>query len=245
MQKLYGLVGYPLTHSFSKQYFTHKFLQENIDAVFENFTIADVTLFSQIIANHPNLVGLAVTIPYKKTVVNFLHHKTTEVSVLNACNCIKINHGILYGHNTDWVGFEKSFLPLLQPHHTKALVLGTGGAAQAIKYVLEKNDITYLSVSREASANTIQYTHLTKEIMQEYSIIINTTPLGTYPAINEAPPIPYQFITSNHYLYDVVYNPAATLFLTKGKENGALIKNGYDMLVIQAEQNWKIWNSEL
>jgi shikimate dehydrogenase len=163
---------------------------------------------------------------------------------MQACNCVKIENGKLKGYNTDVIGFEKSFKPLLQPHHTHALILGTGGAAQAVEFVLQKLGIQYGFVSRTPKAirATMHYDALDEGLMQQYTVIINTTPLGTYPDVDTCPPIPYHWLSPQHYLFDLVYNPEKTLFLTKGQQRGTLIKNGYDMLVIQAEENWKIWN---
>ena len=190
-----------------------------------------------------NLKGIAVTIPYKKAVIDFLDETDDVVKQIGACNCIQIKNKKLKGYNTDVVGFEKSFTPLLQSHHQQALILGTGGASSAVEYVLRKLNIPFRFVSRQKKENCFVYDELNEEIFQSYQIIINTSPVGTFPNIEEAPNIPYQFINQQHYLYDLVYNPAATKFLILGKANGAIVKNGYDMLVLQAEENWKIWNS--
>jgi shikimate dehydrogenase len=242
--KLFGLIGFPLSHSFSKKYFEEKFLNEGItDAQFELFSIENISLFKEILHSHKNLCGIAVTIPYKKMVIDFLNESNDVVKQINACNCIKIKNGKLFGFNTDVIGFEKSFVQQLQPKHKQALILGTGGAAVAIEYVLQKLHIAYKFVSRKKEGNNFSYDELNEEILSEYQIIINTSPVGTFPNINEAPQLPYQFISSQHYLFDLVYNPAETKFLQLGKEKGATIQNGYDMLVLQAEENWKIWNS--
>jgi shikimate dehydrogenase len=244
--KLYGLIGFPLAHSFSKKYFDEKFKQENLlNYVFTNFEIASIQQLTTILQQHQSLQGLAVTIPYKQQVISFLDNATEEVKLMNACNCIKIYNNQLIGYNTDIIGFEKSFTTLLQPHHTKALILGTGGAAKAVQYVLKKLNIAYLNISRNIINNdTISYQQLNKSYLTDYSIIINTTPLGTYPNVNECVPIPYQFITSQHYVYDLVYNPSITKFLKLAQQQNAIIKNGYDMLIFQAEENWKIWNTD-
>jgi len=240
----YGLIGFPLSHSFSQRYFTEKFSRENIhDAVFLNFSIPQVEDVTIIFSDHPQLKGLAVTIPYKKSIIKYLDETDDIVKEISACNCVKISAHTKSGHNTDVIGFERSFLKNLKPHHAKALVLGTGGAASAVKFVLKKIGIEYLVVSRKTSEKTISYNNITSEILSEYSVIVNCTPLGTYPDIQEAPPLPYNFLNASHYLFDLVYNPLVTKFLQYGKNVNCTIQNGYEMLIIQAEENWKIWNS--
>jgi len=243
--KLYGLIGFPLSHSFSKKYFEEKFANEGItNCRFDNFSlekIEDVEAVLQL----EGLQGFAITIPYKKKILAYLHDATAAVKEMNACNCVKIIDGKLYGYNTDVTGFETSLKKSLQPHHQKALILGTGGAAQAVMYALRQLGIAFLSVSRtEQGGNIISYESLTPAILQEYTLIINTTPLGTYPNVDDAPAISYEALTPKHYLFDLVYNPAVTKFLALGKAQGAIIQNGYDMLTIQAEANWSIWNSQ-
>lgn len=241
----FGLIGYPLSHSFSKKYFSEKFAREGIeDCSYDLFPITDISQLPQLVKDH-DLEGLNVTIPYKKHVIQYLESASKEVIEMQACNCISIIKGKLLGNNTDVTGFEKTFTPNLKPHHKKALILGTGGAASAVQFTLRKLGIDYLLVSRQAAGhNQITYSQLTEELIREYSMIINTTPLGTYPDINSFPAIPYNFITPQHYLYDLVYNPAKTLFLKKGEERGATIENGANMLVIQAEESWNIWNKD-
>jgi len=240
----YGLIGFPLSHSFSQKYFTEKFLRDNIkDAEFLNFSIAQINDVEKVLAEHPQLAGLAVTIPYKKSVISYLDETDDAVKKINACNCIKIHQQKKIGFNTDVIGFEKSFSKYLQPHHKKALVLGTGGASSAIQFVLNKLGIEFLVVSRQASNNTILYSDITAETLHQYTIIINCTPLGTFPNIEEAPQLPYEFLTVANYLFDLVYNPPLTQFLDYGKKAGSVIQNGYEMLVLQAEENWRIWNS--
>ncbi len=242
--KLFGLIGFPLTHSFSKKYFDNKFDEEKItNCDFANFEIPQVNDIIPLIKQNPGLQGFAITIPYKQQILPYLDWMSDDVRQMSACNCVKIINGKLHGYNTDVTGFEISFKELLKPHHLKALVLGTGGAAQAVIFTLKKMGIRYLSVSRNELANGIIYDDLNEALIEEYSIIVNTTPLGTYPKITEYPTIPYQYITPQHYLFDLVYNPPLTQFLLNGQEQGAAIKNGYDMLTIQAEENWKIWNS--
>jgi shikimate dehydrogenase len=244
--KLYGLIGYPLGHSFSKKYFTEKFNTEGIkDCNYENFPIPSIDEFTGLLHNHPQLCGLNVTIPYKMEVLPFIADKTNLPQGLSACNCIKITNGKLTGYNTDVIGFEKSLLQKLEHQHTKALVLGNGGAADAVKYVLKKLRIDYKVVSRELHEDSdLIYADLNAAILNDHLLIINTTPLGTFPDVDICPDIPYQYLTSGHYLFDLVYNPTKTLFLQKGEAKGAAIKNGYDMLAIQAEESWRIWNQE-
>ena len=241
----FGLIGFSLSHSFSKKYFDEKFVREGItDADFENFSLDTIVLLKELIKNK-NLLGLAVTIPYKREVIPFLNEVTDAVKQMNACNCIKIREGRLVGYNTDVVGFELSFVKHLQPQHKNALILGTGGAASAVEFVLQKLGIPYRFVSRKKDDNgqLLTYDQLNETILKESQIIINCSPLGTYPKVEEAPAIPYDLITPHHYLFDLVYNPTETKFLRLGKEKGAVIQNGYDMLVLQAEANWKIWNA--
>jgi shikimate dehydrogenase len=243
--KLFGLIGYPLGHSFSKQYFTEKFEREGIaDCAFEAFPIESVNEFPVLLKNNPALKGLSVTIPYKEQVLQFVDELSAEVKAIGAANSIKIHNGKLTAYNTDIVGFEKSFVKLLQPHHTKALVLGTGGASKAVQYVLRNLSVDFLIVTRnKQNSNQITYSEIDEAIMKEYPVIINCSPVGMYPDDNIAPAIPYQFISASHYLYDLVYKPAETLFLKNGKERGAAVQNGYEMLLIQAEESWRIWNS--
>lgn len=242
----YGLIGYPLGHSFSQPFFTEKFKKEGIaDCVYQNFPIPEIAVLKEILSGNPDLAGLNVTIPYKEQVIPFLHHMEPVVSAIGACNCIRIEHGELTGFNTDVLGFERSLDEFLQPSHTKALVLGTGGAAKAICYVLEKKDIQYLVISRTPSAgNQRSYEQVTPAIIDEYTLIVNTTPVGMYPKEDAWPALPYEAMSTKHYLYDLVYNPGKTKFLQRGEAQGASIKNGMDMLVIQAEESWRIWNEK-
>lgn len=240
--KLYGLIGYPLGHSFSKKYFTEKFEQQALDCRFENFPIEHIDLLPEIIEQHPNLEGLCVTIPYKEKVLPFLDEISPEVEAINACNSIKITNKKLSGYNTDAIGFEQSLMHQLQPHHTNALILGTGGAAKAVEFVLKKLGISYTIVSRTARENIISYDSISRDLVKNTPLIINASPVGTFPNSNTYPLLPYEAITDRHYLFDLVYNPEKTIFLTKGKEKGAAIQNGFDMLINQAEASWKIWN---
>ncbi len=243
--KLYGLIGNPLTHSLSKKYFDEKFKKENLLSYqFQNFALKHIEQITEIVQNNSSLYGFAITIPYKQAIIPFLHFASDEVQKIQACNCVKIIDGQLYGYNTDIIGFEKSFTELLQPQHNKALILGTGGAAKAVQFVLKKLGISFLNVSRKIiNETTITYQQINQQLLEEYTIIINTTPLGTFPNTNECPDIPYQLLTANHYLFDLVYNPPLTKFLQLGQHHKSIIKNGSDMLTIQAEENWKIWES--
>ncbi len=241
----FGLIGYPLTHSFSQRFFTEKFVKEKItDAVYENFPLKDMDELHQVLQQHADLRGLNVTIPYKKQVLAFLTGASEVVQKMGACNCIKISGGKLFGYNTDVFGFEKSLLRFLQPYHRKALILGTGGASAAVEFVLQKLGIDYLFVSRTASENAISYAMLDEQVTKTHQLIINTTPSGMYPKVEEYPAIPYQCLTAQHHLYDLVYNPAETKFLMHGKLQGATIQNGEEMLVLQAEESWRIWSEE-
>jgi shikimate dehydrogenase len=239
------LIGYPLTHSFSGKYFAGKFAKEELsDHRYDLFSISSIDQLESVLKQNPDLCGLNVTIPYKEQVLPFLDDADEVVQKIQACNCIKILNGKLKGFNTDVTGFEISLKEQLKPHHKKALILGTGGAAKAVEFVLQKLGIAFKYVSRKKTANNFSYSELDADIISSYQLVINTTPVGTHPAINEAPDIPYTSLTQQHYLFDLVYNPAKTLFLQKGEEKGAAIKNGYDMLLIQADESWRIWNNE-
>ncbi len=239
----FGLIGYPLSHSFSKKYFTEKFEKEGLKAcAYENYPIASVNELPALLKSNPLLEGINVTIPYKEEVLSFLSLQSEVVQEIKACNCIKIKNGKLVGYNTDVTGFELSLAPKLGNWHKQALVLGTGGAAKAVAFVLSKLGIHYRYVSRKNTGNHLSYEAITPELLAGYTLIINTTPLGMYPNTGEFPPLPYQALNDKHYLFDLVYNPGKTMFLQKGEEQGATIKNGQDMLLIQAEESWKIWN---
>jgi shikimate dehydrogenase len=239
----FGLIGFPLSHSFSKKYFTQKFDDAGLqDYVYDNYELPSIEALPSMMQNNPHLKGFNITIPYKKQIVPLLHSMTDDVVAMQACNCVKIVNGQLMGHNTDVIGFEKSLTQKLQTHHQAALILGTGGAASAVQFVLQKLGITYLSVSSSQQTDSIGYNELTQEIVTSHLLIINTTPLGTFPNIEHAPDIPYHLLTEKHFLFDLVYNPPKTLFLQRGEAHGAIIQNGYDMLVYQAEASWDIWN---
>lgn len=245
--KTYGIIGFPLTASFSKQFFTEKIGKEGIpDAVYHSYPLSTINEFPGLLKSDFDLRGLSVTIPYKEQVLQFITHQSNEVKQIGATNCIKIRGSVLTAYNTDIIGFEESFIKNLKPTHTKALVLGTGGASKAVQFVLRKLEIDFLVVSRDGQniKGFVQYADITNSILEEHSIIINTTPLGMTPDENTCPDVPYNLLTKEHYLFDLVYKPAKTLFLQKGEERGCLIKNGYEMLIIQAEANWKIWNED-
>lgn len=245
--KNFGLIGYPLTHSFSKKYYTEKFEKEGIaNCNYDLYSIESIKEFPELIAKR-NLDGINVTIPYKKEVIPYLDDISEEAAKINAVNCIRIiksnGQRRLKGYNTDILGFKNSLSPLLEPHHRSALILGNGGAAQAVKHGLKDLNIEYTIISRTPKSDSeYSYKDLNKEIMQMHSIIINCSPVGTFPNINKRPDIPYEYSTGGHLFYDLIYNPSETLFLKTAKEYGAQIKNGYEMLVLQAEENWKIWN---
>jgi len=258
--KKYGLIGYPLTHSFSKKFFTEKFLNNGLDDhQYELYPLPNLSDLPELIKSIPDLCGLNVTVPHKIGVMYYLDKIDPAAKQIDAVNCIKIvNHQPveaffsgelsslsvrLEGFNTDAYAFEESLKPLLKKHHQKALVLGTGGASRAVAYVLEKLGIAYHLVSRRNIRKQLSYKKLTADIMNEHLLIINTTPLGTAPNIEECPDIPYESLTSKHLLYDLVYNPPETEFLKRGKAKGAVIKNGLEMLHMQAEKSWEIWNS--
>jgi len=241
--KVFGLIGYPLSHSFSKGFFAEKFQREGInDCIYENFSLEDISQFPALLEQQPDLRGLNVTIPYKEAVLPWLDELSPAAEQIKAVNCIQFHEGIRIGFNTDVMGFKRSLQPLLKPHHTNALVLGTGGAAKAVMFVLQELNIPYTVVSRRVHDGVITYNMLDKDIIAAHTIIINTSPLGMYPQVDAAPPIPYELITKHHLLYDLIYNPAETLFLKQGAAKGAAIKNGHEMLVLQAEASWDIWN---
>ena len=244
--KLYGLVGKNISYSFSAEYFNSKFKKERIsNSEYINFDIDTVSEFAKILEHNHNLNGLNVTIPYKQAIIPYLDSLSKKAIQIGAVNTIKINKkGKLKGYNTDWYGFYKALSPMLKSHHTKALILGTGGASKAIEFALKKMRIDYNLVSRTSQENVYSYKQLTKEIMEQHTIIINTTPLGTFPNIEDSPEIPYNYITPNHIAFDLIYNPEITSFLKLAALNGAQTQNGYLMLQLQAEKAWKIWNKK-
>lgn len=240
----FGLIGKSLTHSFSKRYFSEKFERESIlDARYELFELNTIDQLALLLQARPDLKGLNVTIPYKQAVMQYLAgHQIPEE--IGACNCIRIDQGRCIGYNTDWIGFERSLRPLLEPRYRAALVLGTGGASLAVTYVLRQLGIPFTQVGRAVDTKaTVTYAQLSDADIQAHQLIINTTPLGTFPDIDSLPQLPYQALGAGHLLYDLVYNPAVSAFLKQGVKAGARIKNGEEMLQLQAEESWKIWNA--
>lgn len=245
----YGLIGYPLRHSFSIGYFNEKFHAEGIDAEYMNFEIPTIKDFKGVIAENPNLRGLNVTIPYKEQIIPYLDELDKDTAAIGAVNVIKIVYKKgkvrLIGYNSDIIGFTQSIEPLLQPHHKKALILGTGGAAKAIFHGLKNLGVEATYVSRTKDKNVLTYDELTPEVMKEHTVIVNCTPVGMYPKVDFCPDIPYELLTNDHLLYDLLYNPNITLFMKKGEEQGAVVKNGLEMLLLQAFAAWDIWNDYL
>jgi shikimate dehydrogenase len=245
----YGLIGFPLSHSFSGIFFREKFSREGIsDAVYSLLPIDDLKLLPGLLNSEPELLGVNVTIPYKTAVLPMLDQLSEEALKAGAVNCIKIrrtgSERMLTGYNTDVYGFREALLPMLRPEHTSALVLGTGGASRAVAFALNELGIRFTLVSRTASAGVLSYSELDKEHLTKNRILINTTPLGMFPETEACPDIPYEFLTSAHLLFDLIYNPAETLFMKKGKAAGARVMNGDRMLRLQAERSWEIWNDE-
>ena len=242
----YGLIGFPLKHSFSKDFFNEKFRAENIDARYENFEIPAIKDFPAIIEENPTLRGLNVTIPYKEEIIPFLDDIDKAAKAIGAVNVIKITRPKgktkLTGFNSDIIGFTRSIEPLLEPHHTHALVLGTGGAAKAICHGLQQLGITPMYVTRQAKNGMLTYGDLTPEIMERHKVIVNCTPVGMFPDTGRCPSIPYDCLTSSHLLYDLIYNPERTTFLKEGAAHKAIVKNGLGMLLLQAIASWEIWN---
>ncbi|GAA6530019.1 MAG: shikimate dehydrogenase [Prevotella sp.] len=244
----YGLIGYPLGHSFSKNYFNEKFHNENIDAQYINFEIPDIGDLPEIVDSNPELKGFNVTIPYKEKVISYLDYISPEARAIGAVNVVKVEHKgshvTLKGFNSDVIGFTKSIEPLLEKFHKKALILGTGGASKAINYGLKSLGLENIFVSRFQRPGTIQYEQITPEMVQEYNVIVNCTPVGMYPHVDECPQLPYKAMTTRNLLYDLIYNPDETLFMKRGKAQGANVKNGLEMLLLQAFASWEFWNGK-
>lgn len=242
----YGLIGYPLGHSFSISYFNEKFKNEGIDAIYENYEIPSIEQLPEVLDTNPELRGLNVTIPYKEKVISYLDGLSPEASEIGAVNVIKVEHKgkktVLKGYNSDVIGFTRSIEPLLEPYHKKALILGTGGASKAIEFGLQSLKLDTLKVSRTGKDGAIRYTDITPEMIKEYNVIVNCTPCGMFPHADECPDLPYDAMDNHTLLYDLIYNPDETLFLTKGKKKGAIIKNGLEMLLLQAFASWEFWN---
>lgn len=248
MQK-YGLIGYPLGHSFSKNFFNQKFESEHIDAQYINFEIPSIKDFKDVLKFNPELHGLNVTIPYKEQVIPYLDDLDEDARLIGAVNVIKFARGFLgktklIGYNSDVIGFRRSIEPLLTDSHRRALILGTGGASKAVFHGLKQLGVESTFVSRTAKEGCITYADLTREMMDRYTVIVNTTPLGMFPNVDSCPDIPYEWLTPNHLLYDLLYNPDETLFMRRGKERGAVVKNGLEMLLLQAFAAWEIWNDK-
>lgn len=249
-QQIYGLIGYPLGHSFSQDFFNQKFEAEDISARYVNFEIPAIEDFISVVARNPVLAGLNVTIPYKEKVIPYLDELDPEAAAIGAVNVIKVirnergDIASLKGYNSDIIGFTDSIQAFLKPYHRKALVLGTGGAAKAVRQAFINLGIEPTYVSRTAGSDRLTYGQLTPEIMAEHKVVVNTTPLGMYPHIDECPAIPYECLTSEHLCYDLLYNPDVTLFMRKSAEHGAVTKNGLEMLLMQAFAAWNIWHSK-
>jgi len=248
--KTYGLIGHRLGYSFSRNFFTEKFAKENRpDCEYVNFELDSIDEFPGVFEQGKDICGLNCTIPYKQQIMQFLDEIEPEAAQIGAVNTVKITHKdgkrFLKGFNTDLYGFENSLKPMLEEKHRKALILGTGGASKAIKYALNKLGIEYISASIEDTLfeNEIRYDQINEELLKEYLIIIHATPIGTFPNVDKCPDIPYHSISPDHVLFDLVYNPEETLFLKKGKEQGAKTKNGLEMLHLQAIRAWEIWNA--
>ncbi len=244
----YGLIGYPLGHSFSISYFNQKFKDEGIDAVYENFEIVSIDLLPEVLDSNPNLKGLNVTIPYKQKVIPFLDKISPEARAIGAVNVIKVTHEgksvKLKGYNSDVMGFTQSIEPMLERYHKKALILGTGGASKAVDYGLKSLGLETVFVSRYERPGTIQYGNITPEVIKEYNVIVNCTPIGMYPNTEVCPELPYEAMDSHTILYDLIYNPDETLFMKKGAAYGANVKNGLEMLLLQAFSSWDFWHEK-
>ena len=246
----YGLIGYPLGHSFSISYFNQKFTDEGINAKYVNFEIASIDELPEVLGSNPKLRGLNVTIPYKEKVIPFLDSVTPEARSIGAVNVIRVSHDgskiKLKGYNSDVIGFTKSIEPMLEKKwHKKALILGTGGASKAINYGLKSLGLETVFVSRYEKPDTIQYESITPDVVREYNVIVNCTPLGMYPHTEECPTLPYEAMDSHTILYDLIYNPDETLFMRRGAERGAQTKNGLEMLLLQAFASWEMWHEKL
>ena len=238
----YGIIGFPLGHSFSRAFFTEKFQKEHIDAEYVNFEIPSAHLLPEIVRSNPHLRGLNVTLPYKEAVIPMLDSMSDEAREIGAVNVIQVREGRLKGFNSDIIGFMGSLRPLLKPWHQHALVLGTGGASRAIRVGLERLGLDWTYVSRTAAEGRLTYAALTPEVMEHYQVIVNCSPVGMFPKVDACPDIPYHLLSPRHLLYDLVYNPEETLFLKRGAQQGATIKNGLEMLHLQALASWEFWN---
>lgn len=241
---IYGIIGFPLGHSFSRGFFTEKFAREGIDAQYLNFEIPDAGMLLDVLRDNPKLRGLNVTLPHKQAVIPLLDELSDEAREIGAVNVIRVRNGKLKGFNSDIIGFTESIKPLLQPHHKKALILGTGGASKAIRVGLTRLGLEWKYVSRTPKEGWFNYSDLTPEVMAEYTVIVNCSPVGMFPKVDQAPAIPYECLTPRHLLFDLVYNPEDTLFMQRGREQGATVKNGLEMLHLQAVASWRFWQQE-
>ncbi|MDE5784697.1 MAG: shikimate dehydrogenase [Prevotella sp.] len=244
----YGLIGYPLGHSFSISYFNQKFTDEGINAKYLNFEIPSIENLIEVLDLNPELKGLNVTIPYKEKVMEYLDFISPEARAIGAVNVIRVTHEgsnvKLKGFNSDVIGFTQSIEPMLEKHHQKALILGTGGASKAINYGLKSLGLETVYVSRFRRPETICYEDITPEVVKEYNVIVNCTPVGMFPKTEECPNLPYEAMNENNILYDLIYNPDETLFMKRGAERGASVKNGLEMLLLQAFASWEFWNGK-
>jgi len=245
----YGLIGCPLGHSFSRDFFTDKFKNEGINATYLNFEIPEIHDVMEVLDAHPTLKGFNVTIPYKEKILPFLDEISKEARQIGAVNVVKVirkgGRPHLYGYNSDEKGFRDSIQPLLQPYHKKALILGTGGASKAVHYALaQKLGLECVSVSRFQRPGTVTYDQIDADAVHEYNVIVNCTPVGMFPNVDSCPHLPYEALTSENLLFDLVYNPDTTLFMRRGAQAGAIVKNGLEMLLLQALASWEIWSDE-
>lgn len=242
----YGIIGLPLGHSFSPGFFNEKFQNEGIDAVYEMYELPQIEALQEVLAANPTLRGFNVTIPYKQQVIEYLDEISEEARAIGAVNVVRITHNgkktTLKGFNSDVIGFTRSIEPLIEKHHKKALILGTGGSSKAIEYGLRSLGLETIKVSRYEREDTIQYEKITPDVIREYNVIVNCTPVGMYPHTEECPMLPYEAMDGHTLLYDLIYNPNETLFLKKGREQGAVVKNGLEMLLLQAYASWEMWN---
>ncbi|MGE5519302.1 MAG: shikimate dehydrogenase family protein [Candidatus Dadabacteria bacterium] len=244
--KKYGLIGRTLSHSFSKNFFDKKFASERIkNCSYENFELKQIEEFPKLLKTNVELKGVNVTIPYKEEIIQYLTYKNEIVEEIGACNCIKITGDNLTGYNTDAIAFRKSLEKQLKPNHKRALIFGSGGASKAIQYSLKSLNIEYFVVSRRKQEGGLGYEDLGDQVLATHHLLINTTPLGMYPNVNQDPPVPYIYLTKQHFVFDLIYNPEKTKFMREAEKRGAQVSNGYEMLVLQAEESWRIWNQEL
>ena len=242
----YGLIGYPLGHSFSRRFFNEEFFPEHgIEAEYLNFEIPEADGLLEVVRTHPLLRGLNCTIPHKQAIIPLLDEISPEAREIGAVNVIRIRDGRLKGFNSDIIGFMDSLRPLLRPHHRRALVLGSGGASKAVWAGLLRLGLEPMQVSRKAGDGVLSYEMLTPEVMADCTVVVNCSPVGMFPHVDECPAISYELLSGRHLLYDLVYNPLDTLFMQRGRERGATVKNGLEMLRLQALASWKFWHSEL